>query len=415
MTGRRRRATLACALGGAAAAIGFGPPMPVSAAPAPVEGGEWQASVEPQSSPEGFVVTLAYGAPGDDWKLGLARMRVTQAPRRCSSSVGDKPVEGAAVDGEGDPAWPAYTARPGVLPLESPGEPVARNFRFSTLPACNGEYSATITAIAQRPGGELCSQPLPTETCRVDLDVRLHVAVPSPPVTKVTAVAGADRAVDLAWEKPSWKPDGADEAVLPEGLVGYEVYRLDAAGAAVGIYRVEDSGTTTVRDTSIPPGGGSFRYDVYAVRRAEDGDRLLVSSPASSGEPVVIPDVNPTTTTGPPPPPTDVEAGAVPGPGQVTSPPTTSELESETGFQSDLPYLGDPATAAEAEPGDAEASFRPNAPGANLVKPFAAAVVLGMWAMLALVVNRQAKAAEARLAPIKIERDPNGPAGGGRL
>jgi hypothetical protein len=192
------------------------------------------------------------------------------------------------------------------------------------------------------------------DKCTGEADpVSFKVAVPPPSPTDATvAVNDAAKTAVLSWERDT-QPD----------IVGYAIQRKGPADANFGVVGggvpQPSSGRASFND-NLSEGGGTYTYQITALRVGGDGDRgntsgWLLSKPATASGTAAGP-------TAPPP------AGANGPSGYIdlaklagvkvppNAPPKTAPEPPDTGFKQQLPYGPLPSTTAgppdtEPEPG----------------------------------------------------------------
>lgn len=266
-------------------------------------------------------------------------------------------------------------------------QPPPSSFEFDEGDAiCNGTYD--VVATAYPPSTPAKPSPPPFVPTLQLHDIRVAVAPPAPTGVKA---ASDGQAVVVSWN-PVAQPPPPD--------LQYVVYRSDQTSGPIAPAQTG----TTYRDEDAP-NPGTYRYTVFATR----GSVTTASAPS---EPVVLGAApTPSVSSGSP-------AANAPGPA-----PSRSVTVTPGTLPTQLPgtALFDQLGTNDLEPGDPNASisadhtgraagttqhYRSGPPGAGLLKPFAAALVLGVWAMLLLYLSRQGSRAErsgpARHSPARV-------------
>ena len=238
------------------------------------------------------------------------------------------------------------------------------NFLFEVPFTCNGIYNATATATSE------------DGFFTYDMSLTgLHIAVPPQSPLAFLATDNGNRTVTLTWQAPNQQP--------PD-LAGY---RRDANGSA--FYGATDvtPDVLSITDSTIPAGGGSYFYKVETLRSSPNG--VLTSNPVITSEALAVGG----STTGAP-------GRSVAGVAAPQGSGGTGEQHfDETTLAADE---GEPGAGDLALPGGDTIQRFAGREGAGLIKPFAAALDLGVWAALLLFLTRRAAKAE-RAAALAIE------------
>jgi hypothetical protein len=242
------------------------------------------------------------------------------------------------------------------------------NFLFEVPFTCNGIYDATATATSDN------------GFYSHDITLTgLHIAVPPQSPLSFLATDNGNRTVTLTWQAPNQKP--------PD-LAGYRISRRDASATDYSGTADVATNVFSITDTSIPPTGGSYFYKVETLRSSPNG--TLTSNPVITSEALVVGG----STTGTP----GKRVGGVPAP-RTDSGGTGVQHFDETTLAADE---GEPGSGDLALPGGDTIQRFAGRDGAGLIKPFAAALDLGVWAGLLLFLTRRAASAE-RAAVLAIE------------
>lgn len=281
----------------------------------------------------------------------------------------------------------ACGAAPGAQPTQHPTAPLddtgtsTADFLFEVGLECNGIYNVVPTAKldVDGPGTEF--------SMRRD---NLRVAIPPQQPPSFSATDNGNQTVTLTWQPPDNQP--------PD-LAGYRVSRRDAGSQNFTVLMQTDRATFSYVDPNIPPGGGSFVYQVQTLRTSPDG--TLASRAVQTAGALAV-----------------AAAGSGRGGGTVKGTVTVYDPGSGgTGTQT----FDDPSglPGEDGEPGG-EDPILPNVPGAQtvqrfvddhggagLVTPIAGALNLGVWAGLLLFLTRRAASAErALLVSVEFEDAP---------
>lgn len=264
-------------------------------------------------------------------------------------------------------------------PATSRAEPSTMDFDFEIGFTCNGLYDAIATARLSGPSSPVS---------RHDLTLTdLRVAVPPQQPASVQATDNGNQTVTVTWTAPSSQP--------PD-LTGYRVSRVAAADASIENLGETKLDALTFTDSTLPPTGGSYVYRVETLRGSPNG--VLASTPISTASALAV-----------------AGKGASQGGGSVAgrTPVTADPGSGGTGVQqfddtlpADEGELGAGDPVADVPGGDTIQRFAGD-DGSGLLKPFGAALNIGVWAALFLFLTRRAARAERadRLA-IQIEHAP---------
>lgn len=277
------------------------------------------------------------------------------------------------------------TSTPSTPTTEAPASSSEVQFSFHVPFTCNGVYDATATANVEDQTGDV---PPPLRKSMSVVGVR--VAVPPAPPASITATDNGNHTVTVSWAAPKEYSGGSHP---PPDFVGYRVSRKDGAGGSFAPIADTAAATLTFVDSSIPASGGSFAYEVESVRK------LASSTPVATDGLLTV--------AGP-------SAAAASSSGRGRSGGAAAEPDPGAGGTGTAYY--DTTTLADdgAEPGGDALSGVPGGgaiqrfagrAGAGLVKPFAAALDLGVWAALLLFLTRRAaKAERAALLGVEVEK-----------
>ena len=272
---------------------------------------------------------------------------------------------------------------PSTPTTQTPSDSSQVQFSFRVPFTCNGVYDATATANIEDPTGDT---PPPLKKSISVVGVR--VAVPPASPASITAADNGNHSVTVSWGAPTSYTGGGHP---PPDFVGYRVSRQDGSGAFAPL---GDTSPTTLSfvDSSIPAAGGSFVYEVESLRKFASSPPMVTSGPLTIGGPRSA---------------SGGSTGAKAGGGKAAAP--------DPGAGGTGSVFYDPTTLAadEGEPGDDALSGVPGGgtiqrfaghAGAGLLKPFAAALDLGVWAGLLLFLTRRASKAErAALLALELE------------
>jgi hypothetical protein len=254
------------------------------------------------------------------------------------------------------------------------------NFLFEVAFTCNGVYDATATATAR-----VGENPNPNDFTYALQLAGLHVAVPPQPPPTFLATDNGDQTVTLTWQPPNDQP--------PD-LVGYRLSRREPAAASFTALGDTPRDSFTFADIEIPVDGGSYFYEVQTLRSSPNG--TLVSSAMVSSEALVV---SGGTGGG------GRSVGGIPAPqSPAQSPGDGTQHFDETTLAADE---GEPGEGDLALPGAGTIQRFAGREGAGLIKPFAAALDLAVWAGLLLFLTRRAKrAAREDALAIELEHSP---------
>ena len=280
----------------------------------------------------------------------------------------------------GDQHGAACGTGPGAQPQQSvpttttpPGSKSSTaNFLFEVAFACNGTYDATATA---RLKGAPSNDPFGKHELTLS---GLHVAVPPQSPLTFLATDNGNQTVTTSWQAPG---------DAPPDLLGYRVSRRTATQGFTAIGDVPPD-TLTFTDTALPPTGGSFFYQVETMRSSPNG--TLLSIPVVTSEALAV------------------GGGSNAGTGRsVTGQPAAqppgdgNQHFEETTLAADE---GEPGSGDLALPGAGTIQRFAGRDGAGLIKPFAAALDLSVWAGLLLFLTRRAaRAARADALAVEVE------------
>jgi hypothetical protein len=252
-------------------------------------------------------------------------------------------------------------------------------FDFEVTFPCNGVYDATATATLDDPLGQQDSIELKS----------INVAVPPQQPASFLATDTGNHTVELSWTGPNDSP--------PD-LAGYRLSRRDATGATFGVLGTTTPSVFAFTDSNIPATGGSYFYRIETMRTAPGGTQLA-SVPVTTGQALVVdatPGSVPGNSGG------GGGGGSTPADGAPATAPTGGDQHfDETTLAADEgePGANDPVAALPG--GDTIQRFAGH-DGAGLVKPFAAALDIAVWAGLLLFLTRRAAGAE-RAAALVVE------------
>lgn len=388
MTRTRR---LAAAGLGLALVIAADAPQPARAQDGEVEGdGGWR--LEAEIAGDGSTVTVVgqVTPPADVIPPHPQMKRVT--------------VHFALADGDEDCVAPESVTRTfdgedddeieaGEVPTYPTPWPDAYTVEFSVevTPSCNGRYTATVTAVADRAnyfGGEYEDDDVTTFE---DLEVEGSATVASSPsVAAVRSRLRPDRKIAVGWDPPAGYGTIAGCAVTaaaaPPDFLGYAVQRAIGDADFSTVYLADPGEQCWVDHTAVNDAttAGRFRYRVLTRRAGPDGEVVSAAGSAAVATVEVTPPTTapPTTarqTPRPSPPRPSASVGANGSSTGATLPPTIPDGT----FQETLDYdEEEPGELAAEVPDDADTflDFVP-APGAGILEPFAIAACLAAWAM----------------------------------
>jgi hypothetical protein len=282
-----------------------------------------------------------------------------------SYAAGD--LHGAAC-GTGPGKQPQQSAPTTTTPSGS--ETDTMDFLFEVAFTCNGLYDATATARLKGAQDEFTKHALELRS--------LHVAVPPQSPLTFLATDNGNQTVTTSWQAPG---------NAPPDLLGYRVSRRTASQGFTPIGDVPPE-TLTFTDTKLPPTGGSFFYQVETMRKSPNG--TLFSIPVVTSEALAVGGGSNAGTgrsvTGQPAP-------QAPGDGNQHFEQTTLAADE-----------GEPGSGDLALPGAGTIQRFAGRDGAGLIKPFAAALDLAVWAGLLLFLTRRAaRAARADALAVEFE------------
>ena len=310
----------------------------------------------------------------------------------------------------------SVTLRIGEETVTSPGCRGVRTCEFTgtfTLRR-NGPYSVAVEAITT---GFANAGPPPSRTFSVAAPAARPVLDP-PTVT-------ASRGVALSWSRNT-EPD----------VLQYEIVRTDPGGSRLPLATVQqlDEGPkmTLTDTTAVSLAGGTYTYEVRAVRRGATATARVFSEyskvasatvPAtattSSTVATVPPAGGPTTTAKPGAPAgVDLSGFLSSRPQPIPLPAITVPQPPDTGFSGSLPFGVGPA-GEELEEGDAEAVLPSDRRRSSSVVgvdagrplvPIAGGLVLLLLALHMRLLGRRVKAAPDGDLPVELGHEPPGPA-----
>jgi hypothetical protein len=269
-------------------------------------------------------------------------------------------------------------------PPDAPG-PHSVSFRAKFEPPCNGTYRATVTAVAGTPPDEPAGQELSPAFV---LDA-LALAVAPAPVTSLDASVQPERVVGLAWTPPPAPPD----------LVGYVIERSDQGGPFFVVGGTPPT-TSVYADAALPTAGGVLVYRVRAARSGATDATLVYSSAVASdtASVSVAPASTASSSTS-----TSVTGTSLPtGPGPTAggsglpSPVPVPGVTGSTLPSGIAPAIPEPLSRLPLPPEGSLALDSDDGPsdparGKGLLVPFAAGLVLFVWAMHLRALARLAK------------------------
>jgi hypothetical protein len=133
------------------------------------------------------------------------------------------------------------------------------DFAFDAPFPCNKKYKVRARVT---PSPQLIHQP-------ANFDLWIAVAIAPAPTTGLVATtpSGADRGVKLTWSDAAREPDFA----------GFEVRRAVGTGTFAPVADVAP-GATSWTDADVPASGGTFRYQVVAMRPGPDAGTTVFSA-----------------------------------------------------------------------------------------------------------------------------------------
>jgi hypothetical protein len=273
------------------------------------------------------------------------------------------------------------TTEPQPTTTQPPSRSSSVNFSFDFTFICNGIYDLMATARIEDQSGQT---PGPLQKSITANAVKVAVAPPSP--TAFQAADNGNRTATLSWSPPQAYGHAPGP---PPDFLGYRLSRKDASGGAFAEIGTTGPDGLTLTDSSIPPSGGSYLYQVEALRK------FAASPPVITAGPLIV--SGPTTSSA-----AGGGAGGATGGGAAkrgsspqdagTSGGGATHFDEPTTLAADEGELG-AADPLGGVPGGATIQ-RFGRSGAGLLKPFAAALDLGVWAGLLLFLTRRAAKAE---------------------
>jgi hypothetical protein len=246
------------------------------------------------------------------------------------------------------------------------------DFLFEVAFRCNGVYNATATATLDSPDPA-------TQTHDLTLH-DINVAVPPQSPNTFLAIDNGNRTVTLTWNAPN---------DAPPDLVGYRLSRKDKGGSSFGLLGTTPPTELSFTDANIPAAGGSYFYEIETLRKASIPTNAPLASPAVPTAQALVVDGTPGSVGGNSGRPSGGGGGQGGG---------TPHFD-ETTLAADE---GEPGSGDFALPGAGAIQRFAGRDGAGLVKPFAAALDLAVWAGLLLFLTRRAKGA-AREEELAVE------------
>jgi hypothetical protein len=235
------------------------------------------------------------------------------------------------------------------------------SFLFEVAFVCNGIYDATATARLEGSQGD--------DLTKHDLTLKvLHIAVPPQPPLAVLATDNGNQTVTLAWQPPQ---------NAPPDLLGYRVSRREPSTPTFTALGDSAPAARSFDDTNIPSTGGSYFYMVETLRKSPNG--TLTSDPVITSGALAV-------------------AGGSGGGGRtVGGIPSARTPGGEQHFDTASTLAADEGEPGEGDfalPGAGTIQRFAGRDGAGLVKPFAAALDLAVWAGLLLFLTRRAATAD---------------------
>jgi hypothetical protein len=243
-------------------------------------------------------------------------------------------------------------------------------FLFEVAFTCNGLYDATATATARVQQGKNLTHDLVLKN--------LHIAVPPQSPLSFVATDNGNQTVTLTWQPPS---------KAPPDLTGYRLSRRDPASQAFTAIGDAPPEAPMFTDANIPSTGGKYFYQVETLRKSPNG--TLLSTPVVTSEALAV------------------GGGASSGRGKsVSGQPSPQSPGNGVQHFDDSTTLaadeGEPGSGDLALPGAGTIQRFAGRDGAGLIKPFAAALDLAVWAGLLLFLTRRAAGA-ARADALALE------------
>ena len=258
-------------------------------------------------------------------------------------------------------------------------------FEFRVPFTCNGVYDATATANIEDPTGDV---PPPLHKSISVVGVR--IAIPPERPTSITATESGNHTVTVTWGAPTGY---AGSGHPPPDFMGYRVSRKDGSAGSFAVIANASPSTLSIVDSSIPAAGGSFVYEVESVRK------FATSAPLATNGALTIAGPGGASSGGS----GGSGGGRVGGGGPATTDPGAGGTG--TAFYDSLADEGkEPGDALSGVPGGGAIQRFAGRAGAGLLKPFAVALDLGVWAALLLFLTRRAaKAERAALLAVELE------------
>ncbi|HEX4821974.1 MAG TPA: hypothetical protein VFV00_17350 [Acidimicrobiales bacterium] len=280
------------------------------------------------------------------------------------------------------------TTDPSTPTTQEPKQSSEVEFSFQVPFTCNGVYDATATAVIEDPTGDV---PPPLHKSISLVGVRVAVAPPMP--TSITATDAGNHTVNVAWGAPA---SYAGSGKPPPDFIGYRVSRKDGSGSFSAIANTAPD-ALTFADSSIPASGGAFVYEVEAVRKFASSAPLATNGALDISPPGAAAGHGSGSTGG---------GGGAAAPAPATTDPGAGGTG--TAYYDSLADEGaEPGSGALAAPDGGAVQRFSGKDGAGLLKPFAAAMNLGVWAGLLLFLTRRAaKAERAALLGVELEHTP---------
>jgi hypothetical protein len=274
--------------------------------------------------------------------------------------------------GVGPGQQPQQVAPTSTTPSTTGPAPSTMDFLFEVAFTCNGLYDATATATLAP--SEPPSEPPPSELTTHELRLQgLRVAVPPERPRSFRATDNGNLTVSLTWEPPTQQP--------PD-LAGYRLSRRESSSQSFTTVAETPLGTESFDDTNVP--AGSYFYKVETLRDSPNG--ALPSAPVITSEALAVGGGGGTP---------GRSVGGVAAPrrpdGNGSGGTGTQHFDESTTLAADE---GEPGEGDLAVPGGGTIQRFAGREGAGLIKPFAAALDLAVWAGLLLFLTRRAASAE---------------------